>query len=131
MSRRAFHFGDLVSVVSGKLVSPEGISGIYAVVDFVTGAPHHTHQLPRASREITPWLIEQHPWLAEVKVPHWVHDNESLFRWLPTAVEQYGELHELEPMPEGRYVPRDPIVELAETRERARQRLAENREDTE
>lgn len=111
---KTFHIGDLVSVTTGRLVSPNHIGGVYEVVDFVTGQPHMTHQLPRACREVTPWLVERHPWLARVTVPDWACDEETVFQWLASAVAEFGERHEVAQMPLGAYVAREPISELRE-----------------
>lgn len=132
MITRKFHIGDLVSVTTGRLVSPRHINGVYDIVDFVTGEAHFTHQLPRASREITPVLLEQHPWLAQVTVPEWVNDQASCDRWLAHAVERWGEQHAVEQVPLGAYVGREPIAELREMAPHAEIIAVEtdNREDT-
>ena len=114
MSARSFHLGDLVSVVTGRLVSPNRIGGVYDVCDFVTGEVHMTHQLPRAAKTITPWLLDQHPWLAGIDVPEWVCDEVTVRRWLADAAAQHGEFHDVTPMPFGMYVGREPITELRE-----------------
>lgn len=118
---RRFHLGDLVSVTDGCLVSPNHMGGVYSVVDFVTGQPHMTHQLPRASREVTPWLLQQHPWLADVVVDLTVPDGATgeeawliVATWLERATARWGEYHEVRAMPLGMYVGREPIAELRE-----------------
>lgn len=132
---RTFHLGDLVSVVTGRLVSPRLMDGVYDVVDYVTGQAHYTHQLPRACKEIAPELIRQHPWLARVTVPEWVDNDESCARWLRRVTERWGTNHEVEPLPLGAYVGREPIAELREKAPQAEIIAAEiiaeiNREDT-
>lgn len=111
---RSFHIGDLITVVEGHLVSPDHMTGIYNVVDFVTGQEHMTHQLPRAAREVTPWLLEQHPWLADITVPDGLGGEAGVREWLAPVIEQYGERHEVRPLPDGAYVGREPIAELQE-----------------
>ena len=112
---RTFHLGDLITVVTGHLVSPNHIGAVYDVCDFVTGEAHMTHQLPRASKAITPWLLEQHPWLADIKVPNFAGaDERAVFAWLDEQVARYGEQHEVRAMPLGMYVGREPISELRE-----------------
>lgn len=112
--RRTFHIGDLVSVTTGCLVSPNHMGGVYEVVDYITGQAHMTHQLPRGSQEITPELYRQHPWLADVTVPESVNDEHSALSWLAWLITKYGEWHEVEPMPLGVYVGREPLAELRE-----------------
>jgi hypothetical protein len=109
-----FHLGDLLSITSGILVSPDRIGGVYRIVDFVTGQQHLTHQLPRASQVVKPWLIQQHPWLDEITVPSSLSSEAEVFGWLATATGRWGEHHEVTRMPFGMYVGRDPIAELRE-----------------
>lgn len=119
---RAFHLGDLITVVTGRLVSPGHMGAVYEVCDFVTGEAHMTHQLPRASKTVTPWLLEQHPWLADIEVPDFdfpsgISQDDAgriVADWLAGPVAQHGEQHEVTAMPFGMYVGRDPIVEIRE-----------------
>ena len=111
---KSFHIGDLLSVVTHRLVSPNHMGGVYNVVDFVTGEEHMTHQLPRACNAVKPVLLEQLPWLATITVPESLNDETEVLRWLDTVVAEYGEMHVVEPMPFGAYVGRDPIAELRE-----------------
>ncbi len=112
---REFHLGDLLSITTGHLLSPSGVGGLYEIIDFVTGQPHFTHQLPRGAETIKPWLLEQHPWLADVVVPETVLENEAtVLAWLATATAERGETHPVKAMPEGMYVGREPLAELVE-----------------
>lgn len=111
---KTFHLGDLLSVTDGHLVSPDHIGGVYNVVDFVTGEKHMTHQLPRACDVVKPWLLEQHPWLADITVPDDLRSKEAVESWLAVATESHGSFHAVEPMPFGMYVGREPIAELQE-----------------
>lgn len=111
---RAFHLGDLLSVTDGHLVSPNHINGVYDVIDFVTGVGHMTHQLPRAAGEVTPWLLQQHSWLADIPVPGGMGSKDEVMSWLAGMTARFGEFHEVEAMPDGMYAGRDPIVELRE-----------------
>ena len=62
-----FHIGDVLSITTGKMVSPTGMDGIYKILNFMTGEDLYTHQLPRAMRVCAPHLLQQHPQLAEVQ----------------------------------------------------------------
>jgi hypothetical protein len=108
-----FHLGDLLSVTDGRLLSPDHMDGVYRLVDHVTGQKHMTHQLPRAAEVVKPWLIEQHPWLDGLG-PAAGSDAGDLIAWLTWAVTEYGEFHDVEPMPFGMYVGREPIAEAEE-----------------
>ena len=113
--------GDLLSVTDGRLVSPDHIGGVYNVVDFVTGEAHMTHQLPRACDVVGPWLLEQHPWLADVEfdfdIPKGADRDQAMavvMAWLEGVVAEHGEMHEVEAMPFGMYVGRELVAELRE-----------------
>jgi hypothetical protein len=81
------------------------MGGVRAVVEHVlTGQERMMHELsdyPR--REVALWLHEQHPWLARVVVSEWARDEETVMRWLASAVAEHGEYHEVEPMPSAAY----------------------------
>lgn len=63
-----FHIGDVLSVTTGRLLSPEHIGGIYKILNFLTEDNLFTHQLPRATRDCRPWLLRRHPWLDDPKI---------------------------------------------------------------
>lgn len=111
---RDFHLGDLLSITDGHLVSPRHIDGVYDVIDFVTGEAHMTHQLMRAAEVIKPWLLEQHPWLADITVPDGLGSEEGVLTWLVGATEKHGANHPVKAMPFGAYVGREPIAEFRE-----------------
>jgi hypothetical protein len=108
-----YHLGDLLSITTGALVSPDHMQGVYRICDGVTGEQHFTHQLPRAARTLDPYLREQLPWLDEITAPKFSGPDE-VWPWLAEMVARYGEYHEVQPMPSGVYVGRDPLEELAE-----------------
>jgi hypothetical protein len=113
-----FATGDLLSITTKRLLSPDGVDGIYRIVDYVTGVSHFTHQLPRGADAIEPWLIEQHPWLASVTSGFESLTDSTSAEDVRAAVsavsDEHGEFHVVEPLPAGRYVSRDPVVELVE-----------------
>lgn len=110
-----FPTGDLLSITTGCLLSPTRIDGVYRIVDYMTGVPHFTHQLPRGADAIKSWLIEQHPWLADI-TSGWesVKDDTTAAAFCAEISARYGEFHEVNPMPVGAYTGRDPLNELAE-----------------
>lgn len=106
-----FHIGDILSITTGKLVSPRLIAGVYDILNFMTGDNLYTHQLPRASKECQPYLLQQHPALAEVDASY---VNKANFKaWLAEQGAHYGHELEVEPLPEHAHEFIDPISELA------------------
>jgi hypothetical protein len=64
---RSFSLGQVLSVTTGTLLCP--IGEVYEILDYLSGEALMTHQLPRVSREAEPWILEQHPALADVWCP--------------------------------------------------------------
>ena len=106
---RAFHLGDVLSVTTGKLLSPDHIGGVYEILDFMLDTKHFTHQLPRAAEDAKPFLLAQHPWLAEIEAPEF-HGEQDAMEWLAGQVEHYGPFVSVEQVPEP--VEHHPIQEL-------------------
>lgn len=112
MRSKKFHLGDILSVTTGRIVSPRHMEGIYDILDFITGENLYIYQVPRASRQCKPYLLKQHPQLAEVDASGINQDNWG--EWLTKQVNKYGEQLPVIPLPEGVYEVKDPIQEVQE-----------------
>ncbi len=108
---RAFHIGDILSVTTGIFVSPDGIGGLYDILNYMTGDDLYTHQLPRASQQCRPALLAQHPQLTGADMRGITPDNHR--ERLAEAVEKYGEMLPIRPLDTNDYTPIDPLTELA------------------
>lgn len=115
---KTFHIGDVLSAMTGTLVSPSHIDGVYEVLNWMTGESLMTHQLPRASRECEGLLRETFPDLAAVTFPDWsqvpAEDRERVIvhEWLAEQVATYGETRDVPQLPEDDHTQIDPIAEL-------------------
>src|SRR5688572_11411688 len=96
--KKAFHISDVLSAYSGYLVSTRHMTGVYEVLNFLTGDNLFTHQLPRAMDECQPHLLKQHPVLAEIDCSGLT--PETLSAWVERTVAKYGETLEIEPLPD-------------------------------
>lgn len=103
---RKFHLGTLLSITTGILLPGEdrsgnGIGDVYKILDFMEGHDHWTHELPAASRRMEPVLLEQHPWLAEIRPTEEERARMTLIwrAWLDKQVDRYGEWHEVKAVP--------------------------------
>lgn len=112
MTTRKFHLGDILSITTGRLLSPRHMDGIYDILDFMTGDSLMTHQLIRASKECAEPLLAQHPDLTGIHVPENLSSEKQVYEWLATQTAVYGETREVTPLTNA--VHRDPITELAE-----------------
>jgi hypothetical protein len=115
---RRFHLGDILTITTGRLVSPRHMDGIYDLLNFMTGDNLMTHQLPRASRECEPHLRSQHPDLAEIQVPDFSAVRRDrveawVTEWLGRQVAKYGEYREVAPLAAGEHTAINPLAELA------------------
>jgi hypothetical protein len=107
---RAWHLGDILSVVTGILVAPDGMVAVAALLDFLTGDQLFTHQLPRAGEVCGPWLRELFPDLAGVDAGEMPAGDVA--GWLAGMVARFGERRVVRPLPARRWERREPIGEL-------------------
>jgi len=109
---RDFHIGDILSVTTGRLLSPRGVGGVYDILNFMTSDTLYTHQLPRASDECRPELLRQHPKLVVIDASGIDRMNwrQKLAEW---AVE-FGETLSVSPLPNHAHEYIDPVSELTE-----------------
>ena len=111
---RTFHLGDILSIYTGRLVSPTHMDGIYSILNFMTGDNLFTHQIPRVGRECAPHLLRQFPWLAEVSTDGCT--GETWQHWLQVQVDRYGENHSVAAIPRDDHAVIDPVEELRQMR---------------
>lgn len=108
---KTFHIGDILSVLSGKLVSPKHIGGVYEICDWMTNRANMTHQLPRVSREVEPQLREDFPDLAAVEVPSGLNSEEKVLDYIASL--GMGETREVERLRDpADHTDIDPIAEI-------------------
>ena len=96
---KQFHLGDILSITTGRLVSIRHIAGVYDILNYMTRDNLFTRQLSRASNECKPWLLRQHPQLAEVDASNVTKDNCD--RWLIAMVNKYAPAQGLERLVKG------------------------------
>jgi hypothetical protein len=106
-----FHLGDLLSVTTGKLVSPSHIADVHRLLDHMTGDELFTHQLPRAFDECRPALLAQYPFLAEIEAPEF-RDEEHVWHWLAEQVQAHGAEFEVQPLDPADHTYISPFAEI-------------------
>ncbi|WP_280246192.1 hypothetical protein [Nocardia abscessus] len=109
---RSFHIGDILSITTEVLVSPRHIDGVYDILQWMTGEPVWTHQLPRVAEECAPSLRQQFPDLAAVVVPDGLNSEEKVLSWLAGIVQQHGETRQVVPLPKEDHTSIDPLTEM-------------------
>lgn len=107
-----FHIGDILSVTHDCLVSPEGIGGVYKILNHMSGEELFTHQLPRVAREAAPVLRAALPFLAEIDLEGVNADNWQ--ERMDAIVARHGETHPVPTLTEDQHERIEPLSELAE-----------------
>ncbi len=118
MTTKSFHLGDILTITTGRLVSPRHMDGVYDVLNWMTGDDLFTHQLPRAMDECQPHLLAQHPDLARIEVPDFDAIRPDRVKawideWLARMVAVHGEHREVAPLAANEHTRIDPLAELA------------------
>jgi hypothetical protein len=111
-ANRDFHLGDILTITTGRLVSPRHMDGVYDILNFMTGDNLFTHQLPRAADECQGLLLAQHPDLKAVEVPEEFSGKEHVEAWLAEQVALFGETRPVTPLHEDDHTRIDPFTEM-------------------
>lgn len=105
------HIGDLLSVITGRMLAPGGFGDVHKLLDYITGDQLFTHQLLRAFEVVKPIMAERYPTLAAIDVPE---DVGARFKeWLADVASKHGEMHDVEPIGNA-WERRDPMAEAVE-----------------
>ncbi|RVC47631.1 hypothetical protein EN781_00410 [Mesorhizobium sp. M4A.F.Ca.ET.090.04.2.1] len=114
MAEKAFPIGAVLSVVTGRLVSENHMTGIYEVLNYMTGENVFTHQIPRISREAEPVILALHPELRKALPEAEQVNGDNWREWLATWKARYGEEITVPLMTIAQHERIDPLSELAE-----------------
>lgn len=90
---KEFSLRDVLTVITGRLLTvpteeSNGIESLYSILEWMTGEPPFTHQLPRFAQECKPYLLE---WFPELSLA--LAADGSLQKWIDsdqTANKQEG-----------------------------------------
>lgn len=108
---RTFHLGDILTITTGRLVTPRHMDGVYDILNFMTGDNLFTHQLPRACDECQGPMLAQHPDLAGIEVPD-LDGEAEVVAWLAVQVDRFGETREVAPLAADEHTHIDPLTEI-------------------
>lgn len=112
---KQFHIGDILSVTTGRLVSPDHMSGLQALLEWMAGEPIWTHQLGRVAVEATPTLRAAFPDLAAIEpTDEQMASKTTVEAWLADIVAKHGTHRDVPRIPQGQHVAVDPISELVD-----------------
>lgn len=88
---KQFHLGTIISITSGVLASPDGMQGVYDILNFMSDDDLQTLALIRVSDEVTPYLYEQLPFLRDATAR--MIAGEGWDTRLQELINEYGEYH--------------------------------------
>jgi hypothetical protein len=115
---KEFPTADVLSAITGMMVPSElhdyPITGVYLVLNWMTGEDVYTHQIPRIGREAAPVVLALHPEL-QAAVEEAKHVNPDNWReWRQRWLDRYGATITVPKMTIAEHERIDPISELAE-----------------
>lgn len=112
---KKFEISAVISVVSGRMVSKEGMGGIYEVLSWMAGESVFTHQIPRIRGEAAPLILAMHPGLEKALAEAELVTNEHDMLIMHAAwVRCYGAEIDVPLMTIDEHERIDPRSELAE-----------------
>ena len=89
-----FHIGEILSVITLRMLSPSGMDGIRTLVSYMVGGRYPDRLLEDAALLLTPELLKQFPFLSDIEVPEFSSTDEGL-EWLCEIADKYGEWHKV------------------------------------
>ncbi|MGA5372315.1 hypothetical protein ACPCSD_14705 [Streptomyces griseoincarnatus] len=113
IENRAYPLADILTMTTGRLLSPRHMDAVYDLANWMTGDNLMTHQLPRAADACGPALLAQHPQLQGVEPPADI-DVPDLMAWLANAEREHGEHLPVAPLAAGQWDRQDPLEELCD-----------------
>lgn len=113
MDTKDFHIGDILTITTGRLVSPRHMEGVYDILNWMSGESLFTHQLPRVCREARPVILAAHPQLGGVDEDADINPS-NLDAWIAARVAEFGEMLPVPKLNANQHEHIDPLSELAE-----------------
>lgn len=112
MNTQEFGIADILTQTSGRLLTP--IGDVYKFLEWVSGEDGlMTHQLPRVSREVEPFLREQFPDLAAIDIADVpIKTYKDVDALLARLTPEHGATRRVPQMPEVDHTRIDPLQEL-------------------
>jgi hypothetical protein len=89
MESKKFCLSDVLSFITGKLMSPKDMSGISEIFKFMTKNVIFLNQSKGLIRECKLEILTQHPLLKKINTSNLTTENYQ--EWLTEQIEKYGE----------------------------------------
>ena len=85
---KQFHLGDILSVTTGRLVSPSHMNGVFEILNFLTGESLTTTGLVWASEQCKSYLLEMFPSLKHIGP--FPENKKDIDSWLENQCSKFG-----------------------------------------
>lgn len=128
MQTKQFHLGDVLSIITGRLISPRRYEGVYDILGFITEDNLFPRPLEEVRFECRPYLVEQFPQLASAEMDFAVAElgdsleittsdaqaRKVVAEWLAKQVAKHGEMFAVKSLPVDTHRVKNPIAEAIE-----------------
>lgn len=114
METKAFPTADVLSAVTGIVLTERCLDPVYEVLGWMTGEKLFTHQLPRVGREAKPVVAKLHPALKQAYEEAEQVNGDNWRQWVDTWIDRYGPMMTVPKMTAADHERIDPRSELAE-----------------
>jgi hypothetical protein len=89
---KTFPIADVLSAVTGCIMrEPDGIGGVYEVLNWMTGESLFTHQLPRVSKEAQAFFVKAYPEWAQTVGEAKNVNGQTCREWLVKWTSRHGQ----------------------------------------
>lgn len=113
-----FPLGAVLSVLTGKLLTRDGMRDVYGILSHMVGRQLFTHELPMAVRECAPFLQAAFPNLAGITGAN--VNPQNLRSWLAAREKLFGNSFEVPKLEKSTLKDLNPTVSFAEAMLQAR-----------
>ncbi|OGY66675.1 MAG: hypothetical protein A3A04_01570 [Candidatus Harrisonbacteria bacterium RIFCSPLOWO2_01_FULL_40_28] len=118
MEKKKFHCGDILSIITGRLLSPRRMHGVMDLLHFMTGDNGYGRDIPGASEICANHLLRQFPQLSSYEIeiallelnktlmstPSHSEKKDIVVRWLEKQIKIYGAIFLVSQIPEDEWV---------------------------
>lgn len=125
---KQFHLGDVLSIITGRLISPRRYEGVNDILGFITEGNPFKRPLEEVRFECRPYLVEQFPQLASAEMDFAVAELDDLLEittsdaqarrvvveWLAKQVAKHGEMFLVKSLPVDTHRVKSPIAKAIE-----------------
>lgn len=95
-SQKSFHLGDILSITTGKVLSPRLMDGVLDITEYLYGGKLCCSQAAALSDKCESALLEQLPFLSDIDSSKYTSDDAR--EWLNEQIAIHGEMHEITPI---------------------------------